>query len=92
MEDGGIDVDHLRARLPTAEVEAVVLLTRDPDGPYQGYIDRLVAADGLAGNLARAVKQADLLDNLRRCAVARDPAVGQYGRALAKLWSADDTV
>lgn len=41
----------------------------------------------MAGELARAIKQADMLDNLRRCARDHDPAVLQYGRALAAMWT-----
>lgn len=87
LEDSDVGVDYLRARLPQAEVDAVLLLTHDLDEAYQDYIDRLVHAEGEAGTIARAVKEADMLDNLRRCALAHDPAVGQYGLALAKLWN-----
>jgi ADP-ribose pyrophosphatase YjhB (NUDIX family) len=44
-------------------------------------------APGQPGLLARAIKEADMLDNLRRCAEVHDEAVAQYGRALARLWS-----
>jgi (p)ppGpp synthase/HD superfamily hydrolase len=87
VEDGDLDLERLRARLPAAEWQAVVLLTHDGSESYEAYIERLVQAPGEAGALARAVKEADMLDNLRRCALARDPAVGQYGQALARLWS-----
>jgi hypothetical protein len=90
VEDSDVGIDDLRARLPTAEVDAVLLLTHDESEPYEDYIDRLARAEGDAGSLARGVKEADMLDNLRRCALARDPAVGRYGQALAKLWSRDD--
>jgi (p)ppGpp synthase/HD superfamily hydrolase len=90
LEDSDVDIEHLRERLSEAEVDAVLLLTHDVNEErYEDYIERLVCAPGEAGALARAVKEADMLDNLRRCALARDPAVGQYGQALAKLWSGD---
>ncbi len=66
------------------------LLTHNGNESYEEYIDRLADAVGDAGVLARAVKEADMLDDLRRCVLARDPAVGQYGRALAKLWNGSD--
>lgn len=87
IEDSDVGVDQLRERLPEAEVEAVLLLTRGRNESYEAYVDRLVRAKGDAGLLARAVKEADMLDNLRRCALARDPGVGQYGQGLAKLWN-----
>ena len=80
LEDTEVGVDDLRARLPAAELAAVLLLTHAGHEPYDDYIDRLVQADGDAGRLARAVKEADMLDNLHRCARDRDPAVGQYGQ------------
>lgn len=89
VEDSDVGIDYLRERLPEAEVEAVLLLTHDVSEPYEDYIDRLARAEGDVGLLARAVKEADMLDNLRRSARARDPAVGQYGQALAKLWGDD---
>lgn len=88
LEDSEVGINRLRDRLPKEEVEAVLLLTHDADESYEDYIDRLAQAQGDAGLLARAVKEADMLDNLRRCARARDPAVGQYGQALARLWNA----
>jgi (p)ppGpp synthase/HD superfamily hydrolase len=86
IEDSDIDAEQLRLRLPEAELEAIRLLTHDEGMAYQDYIDLIVAADGEAGTLARAIKEADMLDNLRRCALARDEAVEQYGRALVSLW------
>lgn len=86
IEDSDVDPVQLRLRLPEAEVEAIRLLTHDPSTPYQDYIDLIASADGEAGAIARAIKEADVLDNLRRCVAARDEAIEQYGRALAALW------
>jgi (p)ppGpp synthase/HD superfamily hydrolase len=86
VEDCALTVEELP--LPDAERGAIALLTHDEREPYQQYIERLVMAAGQAGVLARSVKEADMLDNLRRCAEARDEAVAQYGRALARLRSA----
>lgn len=87
LEDCEVEPAHLCRRLPQAEFDAVELLTRAEDEAYEDYIDRVVRASGDAGRLARAVKEADLLDNLGRCAAARDPMIGRYGRALATLWT-----
>jgi hypothetical protein len=76
LEDSEIGVDELRRRLPEIEVDALLLLTHDRNEPYVTYIARIVHAPGDAGSLARAVKEADMLDNLRRCALGRDPAIG----------------
>ena len=86
IEDTDADPDELRRRLPDAEWEALRLLTHDGGGSYEDYVTAIASADGEAGALARAVKESDLLDNLRRCVAARDRAVGQYGAALARLW------
>jgi hypothetical protein len=86
LEDSDVDTEQLRSRLPEAEVEAIRLLTHDESTAYQDYIDLIAAAAGEAGELARTIKEVDMLDNLRRCALARDEAVEQYGRALATLW------
>lgn len=89
VEDSEVSIDELGHGLPDSEIDAIRLLTYDETEPRQVYINRIVLADGRAGSLARSVKEADMLDNLRRCAIARDPAIGQYGCALATLWSSD---
>lgn len=88
IEDSGVTVQDLAPRLTESERGALVLLTRDPARhSYPEYVQRIVDAPGESGALARAVKEADLLDNLRRCARDRDPAIAQYGNALAALWA-----
>ena len=88
IEDSTLTIGDLEPRLTTAELEALRLLTHDHAlGSYADYVQRIVDAPGPAGDLARAVKEADLLDNLRRCARDRDLAVAQYGQALAALWA-----
>ena len=87
LEDGDVTAEELAGRLVSEELDALRLLTHDAAvEPYDDYVARIIQADGLAGSLARAVKEADMRDNLRRCARDRDPAVAQYGRALAALW------
>ncbi len=87
IEDTDIDSQELRKRLPGAEWDALCLLTHDEADSYEQYIEAIARADGEAGALARAVKESDLLDNVRRCCAARDHAVGKYGAALARLWA-----
>jgi len=92
IEDSELSARDLEARLETAEVDALRLLTHaDSSEPYDDYVRRIIHAPGRAGDLARAIKEADMLDNLRRCARDRDPAAAQYGRALAALWTAAST-
>ena len=65
-----------------------MLLTHDDDrDTYAGCVQRTIDAPGPAGDLARAVKEADMLDNLRRRARDRDAALAQYANALARLWT-----
>lgn len=90
LEDSDITVEELRDKLSAIELEALCLLTHDGREPYMRYVRRIIAAEGEPGRLARAVKQADMLDNLRRCAVGHDPAVAQYGEALRALWTAEN--
>ena len=87
LEDTDVARDALGARLPDAEFEPLLLLTHDGGDSYEDYLGRIAVAEGEAGSLARAVKEADMLDNLRRCSVARDPAVAKYARGLATLWA-----
>ncbi len=89
IENSQLTAEDLGARLAAAELQALCLLTHDdPEELYGNYVGRIIGARGAAGGLARAIKQADMLDNLRRCARDHDPAVAQYGRALAALWAA----
>ena len=90
LEDSDLTAEDLRDQLAAAELDALVLLTHDdPKETYEDYVRRIIDAPGATGDLARAVKEVDMLDNLRRCARDRDVAVDQYGRALAALWARD---
>ena len=44
-------------------IDAVELLTQGEDESYHNYIMRIHSAEGEAGNIAREVKIADLMDN-----------------------------
>lgn len=63
LEDTETRVDDL-PQLEFSQLEAVELLTRNPAHTYHQYIMGLVEATGLPGRIARAVKLADLMDNL----------------------------
>jgi hypothetical protein len=64
----------LRAQgLTDLEAEALDLLTRAPGEPFELHMLRIVHAPGPAGDLARAIKLADLDDHLVRAAL--DPLV-----------------
>ena len=92
IEDSELTAHDLSDQLTADEHEALRLLTHDePEARYDNYVARIIGAPGAAGDLARVIKEADMLDNLRRCARDRDPAVAQYGRALAALWTARRT-
>jgi hypothetical protein len=56
--------------LTDAERAALELLTRDDDESYEQYVERIAAAPGCGGELARRVKLADLNDHLRQRAVS----------------------
>ena len=88
IEDSDTTLDDLRGRLPEAELDALTLLTHRDAIPYADYVEAIIAAPGEAGELARAVKESDMLDNLRRCATDHDPAIVRYGTALGALWTA----
>lgn len=90
IEDSDLTAEDLDGHLAAEELEAIVLLTHDdPDEPYEDYVRRIIDAPGAAGELARVVKEADLLDNLCRCARARLPRIARYAAALAALWSSN---
>lgn len=67
IEDSDHTAETLRAAgIGATNVEAIDLLTR-PDGmSYEDFIARVAAAEGEAGEIARAVKRADIQDNLGR--------------------------
>jgi (p)ppGpp synthase/HD superfamily hydrolase len=81
LEDTDLTADDLVASgVPSQVVEAVVVLTKRPDEPYDRYIERI------AGNeLARRVKLADLRDNLAQTDERERPLRLRYEGALRKL-------
>lgn len=78
LEDAG----KLPRWLSSEERSAIDLLTRDKSAEsYEAYVARIADAEDTAGQIARAVKRADLLDNLehdppRRLAMRYVAAIG----------------
>lgn len=67
LERTGVDPEELAARgLTTLERTALELLTRAADESFEAYVLRIAHARGAAGDLARTVKVADLLDHIAR--------------------------
>jgi len=86
LEDSGVTAEDLEAAgLRGAELEAVLLLTRDEDEPYEEYIERIAMAEGEAGRLARVVKLADLPDNLGRARPELEDLRKRYEKAIKRL-------
>ena len=86
LEDSDLTAEDLKAAgLGQAELEAVLLLTRSDEEPYEEYIERIAAAEGEAGRLARVVKLADLRDNLSRVRPGMEDFRERYEKALERL-------
>jgi hypothetical protein len=78
------DVSHERLRaagLTSVEAEALELLTQADGESYELYALRIAHAPGTAGRLARAVKRADLDDDLATPAATRELAAPPYAWA-----------
>jgi hypothetical protein len=78
------DVDP-RPQLAPVERDALALLTREPDQTYAQYIQRLADAPGYPGALARRVKEADMVDNLRRSLESGHGLQDRYRRHLPQI-------
>jgi hypothetical protein len=86
VEDSDTTFEDLeRLGLGQVELEAVKLLTRSDDEPYEDYIERLATAEGPAGELARTVKWADLNDNLGRARAELPDLKERYEKAINRL-------
>ena len=85
LEDSELTAEDLEAAgLGGAELEAVLLLTRGEDEPYEEYIERIATAEGEAGRLARVVKLADLRDNLGRVTPELEDLRERYEKAIGR--------
>jgi (p)ppGpp synthase/HD superfamily hydrolase len=86
VEDGNATPEQMREMLGETDLlEAVRLLTRMPGVSYIDYIRQIYQADGYAGHLARAVKVADLTENLFRMDAEHERNRGRYEAALDLL-------
>lgn len=86
VEDGELDIYNLN--LPEEEKRALELLTRG-DETYAEYIHEIAVESGLSGGIARAVKRADLKDNIQRCLNSRVKngkySLDRYSKALVTI-------
>jgi hypothetical protein len=94
IEDTEVTLEEFRRHgLGEYELSALTLLTKRPEdeADYAAFIQRIARADGVAGDLAREVKLADVRDNLGRMPDSDEPDWVrrriQYERALATLAS-----
>ncbi|MDF9411637.1 HD domain-containing protein [Brevibacillus laterosporus] len=91
LEDTDVTVDDLRvAGFPKEVVEAVMILTKNPKEEYDSYITRVKQ-----NQLARAVKIADIKDNLDLTRIAEPTEddlarIEKYKRALKELEAHDE--
>jgi hypothetical protein len=86
VEDGACTIRDLAdAGLAPDALDAIIVLTRQPDEPYADYIGRVL----LGGSLARRVKHADLCVNLARIDEAHQSLEPRWRDALARLEEMD---
>ena len=76
---------HDLKMLSDVELDAVLLVTREPADTYSEFIERIARAAGRAGELAREVKIADIRHNLGRLTPELAGMEKRYGRALERL-------
>lgn len=89
IEDAPAFRDEVETILLTVEERrALNLLTRREGEGYMRYIDRILGDHTQGGTIAREVKEPDLVDNLHRSLMGRDPAAHRYRTALQRFWSA----
>jgi len=85
LEDGVLSRAVLDVLLDPHELAAVEILTRRDHVTYAEYIDTVCAASGIAGEMAREVKIADVRHNLSRLTPERESLRPRYENALQKL-------
>jgi hypothetical protein len=89
MEQTGTNVQDLREQgLTDLELEALDLLTRLPEEPYEVYCLRVTWGHGDAGMLARAVRLAELDDHIAHRGLRFD--VPPYGWARRHIVVAEE--
>lgn len=85
IEDTDYGARELNHLLNDDELEAVLLVTREMGYTYREFIERIATAEGLAGELAREVKVADIRHNLGRLTPELAGLEKRYARALSRL-------
>jgi (p)ppGpp synthase/HD superfamily hydrolase len=85
IEDGAATRAQLAELLTADELTAVELLTRCETDTYEQFIERVATAAGTAGEIARAVKLADVRHNYGRLTPALERLRGRYEAALERL-------
>lgn len=85
IEDTELGASDLRYILSPAELDAVLLVSREPGETYRDFIERIATARGEAGRLAREVKRADICHNLGRLSPELAGMERRYVWALARL-------
>lgn len=73
--------DLLDVGLSHGIVKTVQLLTRDPSISYREYFKAILADPSVVGTIARVVKYADAMDNMKRC---MDPGAAPKWRRLGE--------
>lgn len=91
VEDGLYSFRYAYQEMSETQFTALLLITREPGNKltYQEYIRAIVDAPDEAGEIAREVKRADLIDNTSRPTPEsmqgmREPG-GRYDRAMKAL-------
>lgn len=69
------------------QFETLLLVTRDGTLEYMDYIRMLKNAEGIAGNLAREIKVADLRDNMTRGCPPHMVGMRQPGGRYWRAWT-----
>ena len=96
VEDTPVTLAKLKAQgIPPQAIEIIDLLSRRQGEVYmRDFIERIATAPGEAGSIARAVKLADIADNLRGVELLPPEEQGitkRYKRARSRLLAAQST-
>ena len=76
---------HSDAKIAERITKSVELLTHDKDGTYADYIETIAKAPGESGEIARAVKIADLLDHIAGPTECPGGLKKRYEKSLYRL-------
>ncbi len=80
---------ELEGKVDDHTLAVVQLLTRDHADTYQEYVAKIASAEGTVGEDARAIKEADLKDNIRRSMEEGNESIlMRYLRAKATIRAA----